>query len=303
MKRNLLFLLLAFFFFANPSYPEDKVFPTSDAIWNVHLYKNGYYKHEIFYGLVGDTIVNDMTYNKLYSLPDTILIENEYGYLGGIRQEGKQVWFLPGWVEWDEFLLYDFSKETGDWVEHGAVPYFLGPQIYDANYRTRIYNVEDSKWGKKLLISQYGERYWIEGIGDTEGFFSDIIPLPLDFNNYSYRLACLKQGDELVYLNNERCETCFCLVEDKDVNSINDVEEEMPVFILVNKLNKTIQVSADTYSNLDFILLNLQGQTIKEEKLSSTGGYVKYATINPGVYIYQITEKGKIIQTGKLILE
>ncbi|MDL2222701.1 T9SS type A sorting domain-containing protein [Bacteroidales bacterium OttesenSCG-928-M11] len=311
MKQKLLLLFLASFFVFHPGYSDNKVFPTSDAIWNVHLYKNGYYRLELFYGLSGDTIINEMLYNKLYFLVDTTLVEDPHHYLGGIRQEGKQVWFLPGCDDWDEFLLYDFSKKTGDWVEHGLIPGF-GPWNFPypdckgspyTNYTTYICDVEDSKWGKKLLISQHWEQYWIEGIGDTNGLFSNFMAFPLDCNSYTYRLACLKVGNELVYLDNKFCETCFCLVEGPDVNAIDEIEQE-PIYVFANKLNKTIHVVSDFgYDNLDFVLLNTQGQVIKEEKLSLSDGNIRYVNINPGVYIFQIRERGKVIQSGKLLLE
>jgi hypothetical protein len=65
-------------------------FPTSNAIWNESILN-----YNSYYGLLGDTLINDMNYSKLYQFSDTVLsIENIQKYIGAIRNEGQKVFFL-----------------------------------------------------------------------------------------------------------------------------------------------------------------------------------------------------------------
>ncbi len=72
-------------------------FPDSNAIWNVNIVGSGP-TEEILYGLKGDTLINDTLYNKLYTLSDTTLSdENLKNYIGGFRMEGQKVLFKPAY--------------------------------------------------------------------------------------------------------------------------------------------------------------------------------------------------------------
>ena len=43
---------------------QEEVFPTKDAIWNIQVNENK--QDEYRYGLIGDTIIDNKLYNKLY---------------------------------------------------------------------------------------------------------------------------------------------------------------------------------------------------------------------------------------------
>ena len=96
MKKYVLILLILISVKAFSS----STFPDSNAIWNVNIEGSGPIK-EVLYGLKGDTLINDTIYNKLYTLSDTTLSnENMKDYIGGFRQEGQKVWFKPAyWTE------------------------------------------------------------------------------------------------------------------------------------------------------------------------------------------------------------
>ena len=68
MKRKFLILI---FCAATNAFAQDS-FPTSNAIWNESIYVNGI-SRTMLYGLLGDTIINDILYSKLYQLSDTVL--------------------------------------------------------------------------------------------------------------------------------------------------------------------------------------------------------------------------------------
>ena len=116
MKKYVLILLILISVKAFSS----STFPDSNAIWNVNIEGSGPIK-EVLYGLKGDTLINDTIYNKLYTLSDTTLSnENMKDYIGGFRQEGQKVWFKPAYWTEPNILLYDFSASVGDTVWHNA---------------------------------------------------------------------------------------------------------------------------------------------------------------------------------------
>jgi hypothetical protein len=88
MKKYIL-LFITVLFSSNTIYSQtedEKVFPESDAIWVIHLYK-GYESNQYIYGVSGDTIINEKKYSKLYLLNDsTLTIDAEDIYVAGIRQ-------------------------------------------------------------------------------------------------------------------------------------------------------------------------------------------------------------------------
>lgn len=207
MKKNL--LVITVFLLALLCKAEEKVFPTSDAIWVVHLFEEGggepeEDKQQLVYGLSGDTIISTKNYQKLYLLSDTLLTITEADvYVGGIRQENKKVWMLPAdqsdGTAFEEFLLYDFSVELGDSIYFGKRPLiglrgtysdgynFCGSAYFDdvdmgslINIKGRVSGRYESKSGVELHVNTFttDNKYdyglpetWLQGIGSESGLF------------------------------------------------------------------------------------------------------------------------------------
>jgi len=99
-------------------------FPTSNAIWNESVERRSRY-----YGLLGDTIINEKLYSKLYQFSDTVLLYDKIkGCVGALRNEVQKVFFKPGYTPSPEILLYDFGAKVGDTVWHNA------KMVYDEYY-------------------------------------------------------------------------------------------------------------------------------------------------------------------------
>jgi len=300
------------------SQEQESVFPTSDAIWNIQLYTDGYYATEYKYGLFGDTIINSKQYSKLYLLNDTLLhIDENDIYIGGFRQENKKVWFLLndyGYYDYEEYILYDFGKNIGETVEWTNPLVYMGayytggePGVYgyyDEKIIREVLDVEESGYGRIFHLSDYFlwgtdvNSKWIEGIGSTIGLFWDFMVYPMGYNSIRYKLACMKLGDEWVYLDNGECDYCFIEQEPRNI----EVPHGETCFIFSNYLTKQIEIhTSSLMQNYTFELLNLQGQVIQTEKITSAHHFFSYAG-RQGVFLYRIVENGRVMQTGKLIL-
>jgi len=293
---------------------EENVFPTDNAIWNILI--DGV---EHYYGLTGDTIINDTLYNKLYLLNDTtLIIDHNDIYVGGFRQEGKKVWFRPSFPPFylynyedpyhEETLLYDFSKSAGDTVFHNFIldPFSLyGMQASDSISMSIIVLESIDEKGRKMFYTEVfdsrqisfliQEDIWTEGIGSIRSglfwFFNkkNMIGLP------EFYLACLKKDNEYIFTNHPRpsCH-CFCSgvgIFNKKCSMVDVIYE-----------NSYIQITGTPVAfSCDFKLYTITGNLIFEKKFQSNKETFFFN--KKGLYIYQIISRKQILKTDKLIIK
>lgn len=324
MKKYLLISLFTLLC-ANISFAQE-VFPTSDAIWNIHNSLYDYNrKGECYYGLKGDTTINENIYQKMYFWNDTTLnIDTRSTYIGRIRELDKKVYFTSI-VRGDfnkreqEIILYDFSKNPGDTIYHGNfyvnndLGYWEGLselpnnwywisiieeiiEIEDKNQflvKTGIYDSEHN------LLNEIQEIKWIEGVGGDYGPIWEPIRIAAgdDYNNFYPKLVCLKERNQIVYLNNEKCGSCFC---DNSL-SINRNKTNL-LCLQINRSNKEIIISENTEERSYFFeLIDTKGQIVMIKKLTHKIEKISFS-INKGTFLYKIIGDNNFFQTGKIIL-
>ena len=306
------FILLSTFLLLGLSIHAKEVFPTSDAIWNMHQYMNGYFDSEIIYGLIGDTVIDNKTYQKMYFLSDTILSLDNAEYVGGFRTQQQQVWFIPRLCEeesqYPEFLLYDFSKEPGEYVEHGMVGY---TQVYGPFFdcfmsmslqRSRVKEVFYDEQGRKHVITVRAgmhEEEWVEGIGSINGFFSTFYITTVGYGTSSQGLACFKHRGKVEYNTNQICNKCFCMkLFTVDIQS----DQQNPsIWVQANPQQREIQIQMPEDSlpaSLD--IYDTGGTLLCSQLLSLPFASVNIEAFLPGTYIYRISRLGKPLQAGKI---
>ncbi len=291
-----------------------EIFPTSDAIWNVQHFVNSSLLNEWIYGLSGDTIINDTTYQKLYLLNDSTLnIDSEDIYLGGFRQEDKKVWFRLGIVNEDEsfdeeFLLYDFSKNIGDTIVHNdqySIVTAAGEKHYNIGCSKKkwisiVRGIEETPNGRIYIVggSQTPE-YWIEGVGNTTSLLGSRLNLPTDGNNYSLKLACFKHNGEIKYLNNDLCNKCFCIT-----NFSNTTKEVQIEGLSVTMDDGNIcQIQANQLMlPLKFNLFDTKGQIVYSQVINSEYTEINFEKRYIGMFFFSISNRN-IVKTGKISLQ
>ncbi|MDR0507112.1 MAG: T9SS type A sorting domain-containing protein [Dysgonamonadaceae bacterium] len=308
-------LLLLFMFLSVNAFSES-VFPESDAIWNIQI--NGI---EHYYGLSGDTIINDLSYSKLYLLNDTTLnIDAKDEYVGGFRQEGKKVYFRP-----DEYqpyysdktpsvetLLYDFSKNIGDTIWHD---FLIQGEWYmnDSITASIVYNIGECQQHKTYSLQQFVVNYdgdyidhlasmmgandtSIEGVGSNRGLFYFLYYAPMS-GGISHHLACMKQGNEIKYIDNPKCNTCFCY-------STAGLQESKVSLTEVQQTDGFIQITGEpTLFPCCIKLFDLTGQLILDISVSVENEYVPIRQMPSGIYLYQIQKENEVVKTGRIILK
>ncbi len=202
-KITLLLLLLA----GNASLYAQEHVPllNEDLVWSVMDEK---------FQLVGDTIINDNHYKKLYFhkglsdfTPDALL------YLAAIREDvtEKRVWLL--WKDHqEEILLYDLSLEIGEEFIVKSPYYSLEGPVYfhdPAQERVMVITdkstqvINDIERTVLELNSPYetygGTEYWIEGIGSDRGVIYAGIMAELEMDGAYPYLLCVHENDSLIY--------------------------------------------------------------------------------------------------------
>jgi len=301
---------------------QAQVFPTSDAIWSMksddvefvgEITKGGVW----YYGLSGDTIIGDKSYNKLYLLNDTTLnIGSKDVYVGGFRQEEKKVWFRPSFPPFyplyeedlpnpEEALLYDFSKNVGDTIWHNSSPGSYYWTMKDSISASIITSIDIDEQGRKTYhIEVYAYDHvdffpmesdtWIEGIGSIDhGLWWFLSPRPTCICPELY-LACFKQGNEVKYMN-ARCNSCF--------PGTTSVLRKSTILFDVIYENNCIRIQGESsIFPCELKLFSSIGQLVLEKRLESNKEIIP-VNHQKGIYLYQVQKNGEIMKTGKLIIK
>ncbi|MFV0467480.1 MAG: T9SS type A sorting domain-containing protein [Dysgonomonas sp.] len=300
------------------------IFPTSDAMWSIYIFGFTDTVHYI-YGLSGDTVINEKTYNKLYLLNDSLLsIDENDVYVAGIRQEGKVVFMQPATNSWgrdlSEFVLYDFSKTVGDsvsFVRPYSETFYKEPTFsgtYD-NYSFTYFNkLEIStdtvmEYGRRLQLGTLidgvgygtGREAWVEGIGSLSGFFFSPVDFVMDWRATMIGgiLTCMKQGDKVKYLVPD----CTCMGDLGDSwHFYSGIlgETTRSASLVYDKNSRSIKVTVATQP-LRLRLTTLEGKLAASWQLDGSSTSVNVSSLAAGIYIYRLSGNN-LNQTGKLIL-
>ena len=168
---------------------QEKYF-SSGSTWTEYLLniENSNYPYIVSkyqYSIGNDTIIDGIRYSRLVG-----------GYDAVIREFGPKVYariFSMGepWV--NDFLLYDFSLEVGDFYKNPD-PALYGMEVL------KVDSIQLSNGEKRKRIA-FGGTDWIEGVGATDGLLNGVLPKATNYTVFS--LVCFKQESGIVYENKE----------------------------------------------------------------------------------------------------
>ena len=177
------------------------------------------------YYLDGDTIINDMTYTRLFYHSDAKDIHGmayKDAYIGGLRfnEDTTKVYIRPWGSQYynvkDDYLLFDYTIKEGDtcyafcggvddWMycnEFGYMDSIIQPMEC-----IKIDTIDSQRYFTMDIYYYYdgyvpfAHRYiWIEGIGTTFGLFTSAHTINSQEEQYSdHPLLCALRGDEVLY--------------------------------------------------------------------------------------------------------
>ncbi|WP_167604972.1 T9SS type A sorting domain-containing protein [Maribellus sediminis] len=283
-------------------------FPDSNAVWSEVYWKpiSEPYPRWVYnqYALFNeDTVINGMTYHKLFHTNATEITKENSECIGGIREDSIKrilicyaIGFKPDEPYYKkEFLLYRFNIDIGDTIwgykENIDIPplEFLTVKSIDTikiyNSMRKVYSFEQIPWV-----------YWIEGIGNVKGLIFTSGDLPT--NGMNNDLICMHQNDSLLFYNSDYdgCVPSFVI---DDVALLPNTD--------VNVYPNPVTNGIVYFENLSFEsieLFDLNGSLILNEQIKGLSTYkLDIPELTTGIYTYRLSTKGLIPTMGKLVVE
>lgn len=276
-------------------------FPTENVNWNVYYVGTCQERAPdtilIRYTIHGDTTINDISYRKL-CIESGDTINPKIRSIGGLREENKKIYYSGETIlsaTNEEFLLYDFTKQTGDTIKHNSQGWFysvildIDSVLIDGMYRKR-YNV-NNRWFFQ------NPDYIIEGIGSVKnGLLGHISDIPTCGFHY-WEHICFKENGVVKYLNPSFAD-CF---PDNLIMGTNHTETVTQIRIYPNPVNQEIQIENNSDKNLSLKIVDINGRSIIDQQLNDVKTVIKL-DVQPGVYHVLIKNKtGQIILTQRII--
>ncbi|MGZ3866086.1 MAG: T9SS type A sorting domain-containing protein [Bacteroidia bacterium] len=282
-------------------------FPTANGFWQ---YKHTNSIHpitgpaQVRYGINGDTIINALTYHKVYSLFDSTLNSPWSTYYGCFREQNKQVFAIFG--NNAETMLYDFNMAIGDTITYTYSLATQMPLVFkriltkvdsalmeDGKYRTRY--IFDPGPGTATFVDTVAE-----GLGSemSHGLFEPL------YNTYCtcgdvYTLTCIKTDDTTRFLRNPECDHCFCTfltpvqgVKDFSGKISPNPFSDKTTLSFSRNLNNATLTLFDATGRQTKVLKNITGQMIS----------VYRNEMPAGVYIIELKEENTILAKEKVIV-
>jgi hypothetical protein len=257
MQKELLRLILILFSFLlgfSTLISQDyHPMPESAAQWDItrcwSFYPGGWHDEYSVRMDGSDTTINGKVYKKLnivtHHLPGTEHDSIYTHFLGGMRESGKQVFFISEYLTLDtiERMIYDFNEvAVGDTIftqilTNGLTQFI--PHIVTANDFVTV----DGESHRRIHLrdeNDFFSEYWIEGVGSSLGLVYASYWLLTD---NSYDLNCFYDQNELAFTNPDPvygfCTFPLPFIEcDSMLTSVPPVQNDYSVIIYLIHLNK-----------------------------------------------------------------
>ncbi len=287
-------------------------FPDSNAVWNIignNIFTMDTYRKRL--ALIGDTTIdngkNTFNYSKVYSLYDSVISMDRAEYMGAVRKtEDSKVYLkLP---DLPETILYDFNAELND-----TIWYTVGGVVANNTYgfeQQEHYKVVTIIDSILLLDNNYHKRMrlagntiddiWAEGMGSIlwAGLFNPIIT-DIATNGDEYNVACMKDNDIPLYIDNPTCNKCFCYL----ISDIEKSPDNNNIFTLYpNPANDHIIIQLDNISDVTGITIcNSVGTQIYSNSITDNTD-INITNWPSGIYFVIASSNNQVMDAKKFII-
>lgn len=284
MTRTRLLIASLFMLFCTTTFYGQNMLKEGNQ-WNVlQTSLFGPDKSTTLFKVYGDTLINDVSYSKLFTSRDTFgvnwALHNEF-----LREDTTGKVFM-NWGGDDEILVLDFGLQVGEiFIANGYSECNLEVTEID----TVLLNSGEERKRLFLRRNEFGFEYtWIEGIGNTFGpTFNDYCLLDV-----SEFLLCFSEGDEIQFP--ESPTVCF----DEFTTSVqNLLPTDLKIF--PNPINQVLNIEFSETLIESYTLVDLLGQEIIKGTL--TGGLIDVSKIPTGTFIILLQARDGSVYSEKLI--
>lgn len=275
--------LLVFIFLSATA--SSQAFIDTTKVWNVAKcgWSMGQICNTYSYKFFGDTIINGITYKKLYSKLDSSV--NNWQFEFAMRDSANKIYTYSGM---GEELSYDFGANTGDTIK----PY-LGiinqPMIVDSIDTVLIAGIPKKRI---LFYSNLSWIYetWIEDIGSIYGVANPLSTWGQIIIDYSELTLCYWENNVLKYIDSTS-KTCY--INSTNINELNN--DNFSVNLFPNPAQSSIELRFNLTSlkNMLLTIHNDLGETIKmyskKEYIASLNNInIPISDLTPGIYFLRI---------------
>lgn len=247
----------------------------------------------------GDTIINSISYKKLYQWADSNLT-TQSGYLGAYREDtSRRVLFIKPNTS-NELMLYDFSAELGDTilsVSGGSLRVCDSVDMLVQETDSLMIDGTYHKSMKLEALDNWGMQFsWIEGIGCLSGFMYSTTPCWTDWGN---ELLCYKENDTTLYVNPSQ-NICFRLPTGSASSLIHTQVEVY--FSNENPSSLHMRITGNFKVPYTLTMYNALGELVLKKKSHQKEILLNTSGVSSGVHLYQIkNESGRVLK-GKVAL-
>lgn len=288
-------------------------------------------KQNIKYQSLGNININGRDYQRLLMAAGNQPFEfnvNESIQIGGLREDGQKIWFLPNGAS-EPYLLFDFSLQAGDLVQMNVFESTNSESIQVSQREGLVYKTENAfvagMMRKKLFISSpalvnslpESEYFrldpfadvWIEGIGANSGLINRMPEWGTAVNDLPV-LNCLTKSGSVIYSNTRGHLTstndpCFVIPETfnldvylghaEDPTSLRELVASIPK-LAPNPVEDFVRVSnLASRANYKVEIFAMSGERISEEEAMSENGVItlNMRNLRRGVYFMRLTSAGQ----------
>ncbi len=283
-------LIIQFALIANCKAQQYVPFPDSNAYWSEFYSNYGYPNYKYTYFIKGDTILDSISYHKIYSDDSTSTIS----YIGGLREYNKRIYLFYSYCT-HNILLYNFNLTVGDSMRLSCIQPTCDTATNQYAKVTSIDSVllTDMRYRKRLNFSN-GFSSWIEGIGSMSGLL-----YPYYYCSTcmcGYESVCFKQNDTILYVNpDDNTVPCFDYIT--SINELNNKTDLITIF--PNPATEQIQVNCEQPKVISIEIYNMLGEknySLSCRQASSTIS-IDVSDFPNGVYILEEkTKKGVMVR-------
>jgi len=159
------------------------------------------------------------------------------------------------------------------------------------------WTVEDCAFGYRIQYRPVGSPTWVSKNQNNNVGQKNIIGL-LPNTTYQWRVRTKCSNDPLQYSTNTTIQTFTTLMR------LSDVEEEPITFsFFPNPFTNSATISINLEGNFDFILSDVFGREVFKSQILNSKSQIERGNLSSGIYFYRIMEEGKMIGSGKVVIE
>lgn len=276
-------------------------FPTDTAQWNQlsfhQISGEDYWEVRYSYRMMGDTIIDNQAYNKVYYHWGAIELAE---YIGGMREDAnKNIYFYPAALNTSYIL--EFPYDTAEMLLYSFDSLYVGKQLpinEEVNDITVVAIdsvLMGNQYHKRYQITGtqiWGPEYWIEGIGSTSELFS---PFTYEFEWEYYMLCFQKDKESAVLVNTEYTEPC------EYPSAVIEIKKESIAFV-PNPVSDKLSITNSFSGLYEVNVFNIFGQQVGKFNCSNDSSVIDLSGLRSGIYFLMVKSEERVF-SGKVVKE